>query len=110
MLGAPAATTAVLAAAAMFAAAASTASAAFTGAVAVSIVCQVRSGIGRAAVSTAAPAAPGIIRVGARTLLTNGDGLSLDILAPVVVLRMHSIVAGEVLASPIGLQGSILLG
>lgn len=60
--------------------------------------------------TTAASATPGVIEVCAGPLRANGNGFALYILASSVVFGMHSIIAGEVLAPPVGLHGRIFLG
>lgn len=81
------------------------------GPVAGSIVASREASYASGAASTAAAAtAPGVIRVCAGPLRTNGNRSALDLLASSILLGMLSVVAGEVLASPISLHSSILLG
>ena len=108
MLGAPATVTATVAP--------TTSTAAFgpVGTVAsivggASIRCEYSKARGTASATTTS-ATPGIVRVCTSSLRTNGNGLALHVLAFSVVTRVHSIIAREVLAPPIGLHGRVLLG
>lgn len=69
------------------------------------------SDTGRAAPAAAAATASRIIRVCAGPLRANRNGSALDFLATApMLLGELSIVAGEVLAAPVGLHGRVLTG